>query len=504
MVYIVGAGPGDPELITLKARRLLESADLVLYDRLVDGRILAHVRESGRVVYVGKTAGEDGISQQDVNELLIAEARQGLRIVRLKGGDPFVFGRGAEEADALESAGVPFEIVPGVTSAIAAPAYAGIPVTHRGLASSVTFVTGNEDPSKGGSAVAWDRIAQSGGTLVILMGWSNLAGIVEALVRDGRDAETPAALVRWGTEPCQQTVVGTLSNIVDRARAAGMEPPVVAVIGDVVSLRERLAWFERRPLWGKRVLVTRTRSQASVLSDLLARSGALPVELPSIQVLPPEDWGELDDALRLLDTHDWAVFTSVNGVEAVFERLAALGLDARAFGGCRVAAIGPATAESLKRRGVSADLVPETYLSEALLRDLIEEGVEGAKLLLPRADIAGEALSDGLASAGADVREVTAYRTVTPEDSARRLSEILGDGIDVASFTSSSTAINLVGLLNGDVDPLSGVAIACIGPATAAAVRSLGLKTDIVATEHTVPGLARAIEDHFTRRRPSR
>ena len=500
-VYLVGAGPGDPELLTLRARRLLESADVVLYDRLVDRRILAHVPEGSRIVYVGKAAGEDGISQDEVNDRLISEAAEGRLVVRLKGGDPFLFGRGAEEAEALESAGVPFEVVPGVTSGIAAPAYAGIPLTHRRLASSVTFVTGNEDPRKEDSTVAWDRIAQGGGTVVVLMGFDNLAGIVETLVRHGRDAETPAALIRWGTEPYQQTVVGTLSNIVDRAREARLEPPVVTVIGDVVPLRERLAWFEARPLWGKRVLVTRTRAQAGVLSELLAESGALPIELPTIQVLPPEDWSPLDSALRSLDTYNWTVFTSVNGVEAAFDRLAALGLDTRAFGRGRVAAIGPATAESLQSRGISADLVPETFLSEALASALIREGIEGARVLLPRADIAGEVVSQRLARAGATVEEVTAYRTVASEDSRRRLPEILADGVDIAAFTSSSTATNLADLLDGDVGRLSGVTVACIGPSTATAVRNLGLEAGIVAIEHTVPGLVRAIEDHFTKKR---
>ena len=499
-VFLVGAGPGDPELITLKARRLLESADLVVHDRLVGGRVLTYATDSATLVDVGKIPGQDPSRQQEINRLLVSEAKQGRQVVRLKGGDPFVFGRGGEEAEALGAAGVPFEIVPGVTSAIAAPAYAGIPVTHRRLASSFTVVTGNEDPSKDNSAVEWEHLAKAGGTLVVLMGWSNIASIAETLVRHGRGGDTPVALVRWGTEPYQQTIVGTLSDIAEKATQAGLAPPVVAVIGEVVSLRGTLSWFESRPLVGKRALVTRTRTQASALSNLLALHGALPLELPTIEILSPGDHGEIDGALRALGEYDWTVFTSTNAVQAVFDRMAELNLDARAFHGALVAAIGPATAASLAEHGIRVDLVPETFVSEALAGALKGRGVQGRNILLPRADIAGDVLTNSLTAGGANVHEIVSYRTVTPKDSQDRIADILADGVDIATFTSSSTVTNLLDLLDGSLDRISGAVVACIGPVTAATAREKGMKVDIVASEHTIQGLVEAIEAHFSDR----
>ena len=496
-VFLVGAGPGDPGLITLKGLRCIQSADVVVFDRLVDSRLLSHARPDAALIDVGKVPGQGGQRQAEINALLIKNAKEGKRVVRLKGGDPFVFGRGGEEAEALHEAGIAFEVVPGVTSAIAAPAYAGIPLTHRRLASSFTVVTGSEAPDKSETPIAWDKLGQDQGTLVVLMGWEKLPGLVESLIQHGRPPDTPVALVRWGTEPYQQTVVGTLSDIVDKAAEAGLSPPVVAVVGQVVSMRQKLRWFDNRPLFGKRVLVTRTRSQASALSELLSDRGAQAIEAPTIEVRPPDDYGALDDALRRLASYDWVVFTSANAVQAVFGRLGDLGLDARAFGTAEVAAIGSATAASLRGHGLSTDLRPDAFVSEALLEGLRSRGVDGKRVLLPRADIAPGTLAQGLSALGAVVEEVTAYRTLPAEGCGERIREALSEGIDIATFTSSSTVRNLVRALGGDPKPLSGAIVACIGPVTVATARELGLKVDIVAGEHTVDGLVDALEAYF-------
>ena len=497
LVSIVGAGPGDPDLITVGALRRLRTADVVLYDRLVDMRLLDEARPDAEIIDVGKVPGGQGRKQEEINSLLIDRARKGKSVVRLKGGDPFVFGRGGEEAEALHAGGIRFEVVPGVTSAIGAAAYAGIPVTHRGMASALTVVTGNEAPGKPDSDVDWEAVAHQKGTLVVLMGLENIAEIVGALVRHGRSPDTPAALVRWGTRPDQHTVVGTLGDIVDRAAEESITPPVVAIIGDVVTLRDRLAWFDNRTLFGKRVLVTRTRDQAGQLSSLLSQRGASPIELPTIEVEPLDDSARLDAAVGSLGAYDWAIFSSVNAVDAVFGRLESMGLDSRAFGGTKVAAIGEATATRLRGRGIGPDFVPSQYYAKGLVEGLKEHDLKGSRVLLPRADIAPDTLPRGLAELEAKVDEVTAYRTATPDSSRTSAKEVLENGIDVATFTSSSTVTNLIGLLDGGPDALSGVTIACIGPVTAETAGGLGLNVDIVAREHTVPGLVDALEEYF-------
>jgi uroporphyrinogen III methyltransferase/synthase len=497
-VYLVGAGPGDPGLITLKGLRRLEEADVVVYDRLVDERLLARAPKGAEMIDVGKVPGERRNPQADTNRLLVERAGEGKQVVRLKGGDPFIFGRGGEEAEALAEAGIPFEVVPGVTSAIAAPAYAGIPLTHRGFASSFTIVTGSESPDKGDSAIAWDVLAQAEGTLVVLMGWDSLDSIAATLINEGRPAQTPVALIQWGSEPYQRTVTGTLSDIVEKAGAAGLAPPVVAVIGEVVKLRERLRWFDNRPLFGKRVLVTRTRTQAGALSDLLSDKGAHPLEVPTIQIQELEDHTKLDAALGALQTYDWVVFTSANAARAVFDRLGELGRDARAFHSARVAAIGPETAAALRARGIDPDFVPEEFVSESMVDGLKRRGIAGARVLLPGADIRRDTIPRGLAALGATAHEVTAYRTVVPVDSGARISEVLLEGVDAVTFTSSSTVKNLDTLLHGDLSRLGEARIACIGPVTAAAAREKGLSVDIVAREYTVAGLVEALNAYFT------
>ena len=502
-VFLVGAGPGDPGLITVKGVRCIESADVVVFDRLVDRRILGHAGPNAELIDVGKIPGQRRNRQEDINALLVDRGNRGEVVTRLKGGDPFVFGRGGEEAEALRAEGIPFEVVPGITSAIAAPAYAGIPVTHRGVASSFTVVTGNESPDKSNLAIDWTGLARQHGTLVVLMGWENLPGITSALIAGGRSPQTPVALVQWCTEPYQRTVTGTLSDIVDRASSAGLTSPVVTVIGDVVDLRHRLRWFDNRPLFGKRVLVTRTRTQAGALSSMLSHMGALPIELPTIEIRPPDDFGELDGALRRLGAYDWVIFTSVNAIQAVFDRLGALGLDTRAFGTARVAAIGAATAAGLRKHGIVTDFVPESFVSDALVDGLKGRGLDNSKVLLPRADIAPRALNRGLSDLGAEVEEVTAYRTVAPQDSRTRVADVLAEGIGIATFTSSSTVRNLCGLLEGNLDRLAGATIACIGPITAATAVELGLRVDMVASKHTIAGLVDCLESHFAEERSS-
>ena len=503
-VALVGAGPGDPGLLTLRGRDLLESADVVVYDRLVDADVLRHAQPGAGLIDVGKLPGEGGRTQAEINDLLVSEARAGRRVVRLKGGDPFVFGRGGEEAAWLSEHGIAFEVVPGVTSAVAAPAYAGIPLTHRGAASSFTVVTASESPGKPDTSIAWDAVARVGGTLVILMGWRNLEEVTASLIRHGRAPDTPAAAIHWGTEPYQRTVVGALRDIAARSIDAGLSAPAVIVVGEVVSLRHALRWFDDRPLFGKRVLVTRTRSQASTLSGLLRERGAQAVELPTIEIRPPSDYGPLDEALDRLDTYDWVVFTSANAVDAVFARLGAMALDARAFGGVELAAIGPATVRALAGRGLSSDLVPDVFTSSAIVEALRDRAAPGARVLLPRTDIAPASLREGLRRNGSEVDDVAAYSTVAPEAIAPRLDSILSAGIEVAAFTSSSTVRNLLNAVNGSTDRISDSIIACIGPVTAATAGELGLRVDIVADVHTVPGLVDALERHLTKESPTR
>ena len=503
VVYLVGAGPGDPGLITVRGLGLLESADVVVHDRLVDARLLRRARVDAEMVDAGKTPGGKGARQDDIHALLIAKASEGRSVVRLKGGDPFVFGRGGEEAMALSRAGIPFEVVPGITSAIAAPAYAGIPVTHRGVASSVTVVTGSESPDKPATGVDWSALARTRGTLVVLMGWRSLESVVARLRAEGLPDTTPAALVEWGTGQRQRTVAGTLADVVEKGRACGLGPPVVAVFGDVAALRGDIRWFDNRPLFGKRVLVTRSRAQASALTRLLEGRGAEVVEVPTIRIEPPEDYCEIDEALRRLPGFDWVVFTSTNAVDAVFGRLREAGLDSRALHGTRVAAIGQSTARSLRDVGIAADLVASLSIAEGLVKEMAALGVAGSHILVPGAETRREALASGLAELGAEVEVVAAYRTVNVEGSPAAVEAALANGIDVATFTSSSTVRGLVRLLGGDVRKLDGVDIACIGPVTAAEVRSAGLDVAILAQESTVEGLVDAITDYYGGGRPN-
>jgi uroporphyrinogen III methyltransferase/synthase len=501
-VSLVGAGPGDPGLITVLGARRIAEADVIVHDRLVNKRLLEGVKETAELIYAGKQPGEPEMTQEEINRLLVELGRSGKRVVRLKGGDPYVFGRGAEEALALHEAGISFEVVPGITSAIAAPSYAGIPVTQRGVASSFAVITGHEDPAKVESSIDWQSLATGPDTLVFLMGLKTLPAITAQLMKHGRAAETPAALVRWGTTPQQWTITGTLADIAERARDAEIRPPVVTVVGRVVELREALGWFEVRPLFGKTVLVTRARAQASDLVALLEAEGAEVIELPAIEIEERSDEQAVERAVEELATrsYSWVVFTSTNGVTTFFKALAQRNRDARLFGGVNVAAIGPGTADELRRHGISADVVPESYVAESLVRALAAEDARGARVLVPRAEAARRELIEGLEGTGAVVDELTLYRASRPSEAPKEAIGRIGKGeVDVVTFASSSTVRNLVALLDGNLDGLRDATVASIGPITSKTARECGLDVAIEAQEHTIPGLVKAIKEHLAR-----
>ena len=508
-VFFVGAGPGDQKLLTLRGKECLEQADVVLYDYLANPVLLEHAPAHAERIYVGRRGRGAYQDQKEVNRLIIERAREGKVVVRLKGGDPFVFGRGGEEAEAVAAAGLPFEVVPGVTSAVAVPAYAGIPVTHRTMASTVTLVTGHEDPTKGPTTLEWPRLASTNGTLVFLMGMKNLPSIVEHLKAEGKPADTPVAVIRWGTRAGQRTLVGTLENIVAKSEQAQMEPPTVIVVGEVVRLREQLNWFETRPLFGKHMLVTRTREQAPELSNLLSAYGADPVECPTIEVVPPETWSELDQAVADLRRYQWVIFTSVNGVRPFMDRLRHQGQDARGLSGLRLCCIGPRTAEELARYGLSADLIPsEEFQAEGVIEALRHAGVTGQRILIPRAAVAREILPEQLRALGADVQVVTAYRTVLPSgDSSDLKDRFRRHDIHVITFTSSSTVRNFRRLFDSGEEMkklTEGTVVACIGPITAKTAREQGLHVTMTAAQNTVPALVEAIVQYFSTGAPGR
>ena len=498
-VSLVGAGPGDPDLITVGGAARLAMAEVVVYDRLANPALLAHVRPGAELIYAGKLPDRHTLTQDEINALLVERGLTGQRVVRLKGGDPFVFGRGSEEAEALIAAGVPFEVLPGVTSSIAAPAYAGIPVTHRGLASSFAVITGHEDPAKDDTSINWEHLALGVDTLVFLMGVGRLEEIAWRLTENGRAADTPVAVVEWGTLLRQRVVSGTLATIAGDVRAAGVGSPAVTVVGEVARLRESLRWFDTRPLFGRRVLVTRTRQQASELSRALAARGAEAVELPTLEIVPSYDAAALAAAIDDLRTaaYGWVVFTSANAVELFVGHLRDAGLDARAYGRARIAAIGPGTAEALAAAGLRADLVPERYVAESLLEAFAARAMRGQRVLLPRAEGAREVLVGGLARLGARVNELTLYRSDVPRDpDAEGLRRLRAGEIDVVTFASSSSVRNLIEMLGGaeSATPLlRRVHIAAIGPVTAQAVRDAGLEPAVVAQEYTIEGLVEAV-----------
>ena len=498
MVYLIGAGPGDPGLLTLKGQACLQRAEVIVYDYLVDPAIVQMAQPEATLIYVGKKAGQHTLEQPEINALLLEHARAGRTVARLKGGDPFVFGRGGEEAEALTAAGIPWEVVPGITSAVAVPAYAGIPVTHRGLATSFTVITGHEDPTKEGSDIDWPSLGSGTGTLVFLMGVGQLEQIANQLVTHGRPHTTPAAVIRWGTTTRQQTVTGTLGDIAANVRAAGLTAPAVTVVGPVAGLRSSLAWFEHRPLWGRHVVITRAPEQAPELATCLTELGATTTTLSTIQIAHA-DPAPLDAALARIAAaeFDWIIFTSVNGVAAFAGRLAATDRDWRAVP-ARVAAIGPATAEALRQRGLRPDFVPTEFVAEAVAAQI--GAVAGKRIVLPRADIARPALAQLLREQGATVEEIAAYRTISQPLTTEQVRGALRDPRpDLITFTSSSTVRGLVQALGEQeaAAALQGITLACIGPITAETAREVGLAPAIIATEYTIDGLVAAITRHF-------
>ena len=498
-VYLVGAGPGDPGLMTRRSLELIAAADAILYDRLIPPGALEGARPDTELRYVGKEPGAAALSQEETNELLVELGGAGKRVVRLKGGDPFVFGRGGEEAEALAAAGVPFEVVPGVTAGVAAPAYAGIPVTHRDAASAVAFVTGHEDPEKPGSALDWDALARFPGTLVFYMGISKLPLIAERLVAAGRDAGEAAAVVERGTHPSQRTVVDTLGGIAARAEVEEIRPPAITLVGAVAELRETIGWLEQRPLHGEVVAVTRARAQASGLAARLRELGAEVVETPAIRIEPRPLEGALLDAVRGIGEYALVCLTSPNGVRLLFDALSETGQDARAVAGATVAAIGPGTAAELRRHGLRADVLPEQFVAEALVEALAPVEVEGRRVLVARAADARSVLPDALRERGAELDEVALYETVA---------EPLGDAECAAleratyvTFTSSSTVRFL---LDSGVRPPEGARVISIGPITSATAQEHDLTVHVEAERHDVDGLVAALlNDAAARRVPA-
>ena len=497
-VYLIGAGPGDPGLLGLKAKECLETADAVVYDRLADPRIIEFCRKDAEMVYVGKASANHTMRQPDINKLLVKLAAEGKTVARLKGGDPFVFGRGGEEAIELLEAGLPFEFVPGVTSAIAVAEYAGIPVTHRHVATSFAVITGHEDPTKGESTINWKGLATAVDTLVFLMGVENIERISSQLIANGRSADCPAAVIRWGTRPEQRTLITTVGKAAADVKATGMKPPAIFLVGEVVKLREQLQWFDNKPLFGKTVVVTRARAQASALTKKLEAQGARVLEVPAIKIVPPADFAPLDKAIAEIDTYKWLILTSVNGVEYFFDRLLKAGKDSRALCGVKIAAIGSATADALKGYGITADLIPSAYKAEELADALAADTKAGDKLLLARAKVARNVLPERLRALGAQVDVVTAYETVADCQNKEELLEALeNDEASLVTFTSSSTVTNLLDVLGDKKDLLNKVALAAIGPVTAETLEKHGLKPTVSAAEYTIDGLMTAIEEYY-------
>ncbi len=502
LVSLVGAGPGDPGLITVRGMERLKECDVVVYDYLANPSLLDYCPPAAERIYVGKQAGAHSLSQDDLNDLLVRLGQEGKRVVRLKGGDPYIFGRGGEEAELLQAAGVRWEVVPGISSGVAAPAYAGIPVTHRDYASSVAFVTGHEDPTRDTGRINWAGLATGVDTLVFYMGIGNLPLISEQLIAHGRSGDTPVAVIRWGTHQQQATVTGTLLTIASAVREAQLKPPAITIVGEVVKLRDTLRWFDNGPLWGKRIIVTRAREQASDLSSRLRELGAEPIEYPVIAFVPPESFGALDEAIISVRHYDWIIFTSANGVRFFMERLRAIGQDISALAGIKIGAIGPATAAEVELHQLATTFVPTEFVAEAVVAQI--GNVQGQHILLPRADLAREALVAGLQAKGAQVDNVVAYRTVLG-DSAVDVAGLLHDhAIDAVTFTSSSTVKNFwtkleqAGLTAADIPPLlNNVTVAAIGPITARTARKLGLRVDIEAEQYTIDRLVQALVERL-------
>jgi uroporphyrinogen III methyltransferase/synthase len=496
--YLVGAGPGDLGLVTLRAKQLIERAEVLVYDYLCNPAMLQWAPETAEIIYAGKKAGTHTLEQDEINALLVARASQGKQVVRLKGGDPFLFGRGGEEAQALAAARIPFEVVPGVTSAIAAPAYAGIPVTHRGMTSHVTFFTGHENPAKTESSIDFEALAKLGGTQVMLMGVERIEAIARQMMGHGVRPDLPVALIRWGTTGRQEVIRGPLQDIAQQVEAKRFAPPAIAVFGEVVSLGEELQWQDKRPLSGRRIVVTRTRKQAGALSDQLRELGAEVIEMPTIRIEPPSDLRAFAELVQDAHGYDWIVFTSANGVTAFFEMFYKLYDDARDIGAARIAAIGPATAQKVRDFHLKVDLQPDEFVAEAVVREFKKEGdIENLRILIARAEEARDLLPKEFGALGAIVDVAFAYRTVAEtSDRTEARSRLVAEGADMITFTSSSTVENFLAL--GLPWP-AGMAVASIGPITSKTARDRGLTIGVEATRYDIPGLVDAIRRFYRR-----
>lgn len=500
-VYFIGAGPGDPGLLTLRGAQYLWEADVVLYDELLDHRLLDLANPASEKISVGHRGGDGRRSLDQIFQLLISHARDGKRVVRLKGGDPYVFGRGGEEALAVRDAGLSFEVVSGVSAASGVLAYAGIPLTHRNVAAVAVLVTGHEDPTKESPSVNWRELATVDATLVIFMGNRRLADIADTLIAGGRDPDTPTAVIEWGTWPNQRTVVGSLHTIAAAVKARKVQSPALIVVGEVVSLREHLNWFEAKPLFGRRVLITRSREQSGALQLLLESEGAAVTGLPVLDIQPPDDWTPVDAAVSDLARFGWVVFTSPNSVDFLFQRVVHAGLDTRALGGVAIASVGQATAEALRSRGIEPDLIPEKQSQEGLAAAFEHVAIDGAAVLIPASSIGRTLLDDALRERGAEVSRVVAYENRPPKPSHLELPAALEQGeIDLFVFASPSSVhhfYTVVGAAGKAERLLADKTIASIGPTTSLALVEAGLRPAIEPAQSTVPALVAAICAHY-------
>ncbi|MCX7990756.1 MAG: uroporphyrinogen-III C-methyltransferase [Proteobacteria bacterium] len=491
-VSLVGAGPGDPLLITIKGKICIENADVVIYDYLANKELLKYAKKDCELIYVGKKSKEHTVDQDNINRLISEKAKEGKKVVRLKGGDPFIFGRGGEEALYLREHNIDFEIVPGITSGIAGPLYAGIPVTMRGVNSSVAFVTGHESEDKELSLLDWKSLTKMG-TLIFYMGVKNLPAIVENLIKEGMDKETPVALIRWATYPEQTVLEGTLCNIVELVRKTGFKAPAVIIVGEVVKLRDKLKWFESKPLFGKKIIVTRASEQAGSFSSKLRDLGARVFEIPTIKIVPINDYGLIDSAIENIKNYDYLILTSVNGVKYFFERLEKKGRDGRTLSNLKICAIGPATAKAIKERFLNVDIMPEKYIAESVVESLEKSGIGGKKFLLCRAKIARDVIPDEIRKKGGEIDVIPVYETLINKEVKDELLDVLRKGVDYITFTSSSTVSNFFELIEENKNLLSNIKLASIGPVTSSTIKKLGFEPYVSAEEYTIDGLISAI-----------
>lgn len=494
-VYIVGAGPGDIGLITVKGLKYLKRAEVVVYDFHLNAQVLNYINHNAEFIYAGKRGGHHTMTQDEINRTIVEKAKEGKVICRLKGGDPFVFGRGGEEAEALANEDIEFEVVPGVSSAVAAPAYAGIPLTHRLYSSSLAIVPGYEDTTKKESSINWDALAKGVGTVVFLMAVKNISHVCQKLIEGGRRPDTPVAVIRWGTRSDQKTIVSNLKEIAQLVKEKDIRPPAVMVVGDVVKLRDNLKWYESRPLFGQRILVTREHLDSF---ERLEELGGEVIEFPTIKIVSPEDWTGLDRCIESIESYDWLIFTSINGVRFFFQRFFERERDIRDLKGIKICAVGRKTESHIRKFGLNVDIVPEKFNAEGLIEAFKKEGrLKDMRFLLPRAEVAREVFPDNVRELGGEIDVVTAYRAVKPELHGKRLRRFLKERkITVATFTSAATFNNFISMMEGDAsDLLRDVTIAAIGPVTAKAVEKAGLKVSIMPEEATIDAMVNKIID---------